>query len=314
MAFRRKLFHAVVAFASTPALVRAQVPHSPCPAAIAAAEAQMHIPDAFLSAMGQVESGRPDPGNGQTKDSQFKGAAKGAAKDPSAARTPWPWTINAMGQGHFYASKAEAVAAARQFLASGVQSIDVGCLQINLFYHPAAFASLDQAFDPQANADFAARMLLGLFQQTGSWPRAAAAYHSMTPALGQLYERKVLDAWAAPDPRLPYRAADASSDGTIGAQALPAAERVATSAVARPRLALTATEPIAAAPPPVAARARGMELPVSPGAMRATSPGANPVSNARTLALYRAFPVRLAFQPPPVRRVITPKSSLPRIR
>ena len=219
-----------------------------------------------------------------------------------------------MGQGHFYASKAEAVAAARQFLASGVQSIDVGCLQINLFYHPAAFASLDQAFDPQANADFAARMLLGLFQQTGSWPRAAAAYHSMTPALGQLYERKVLDAWAAPDPRLPYRAADASSDGTIGAQALPAAERVATSAVARPRLALTATEPIAAAPPPVAARARGMELPVSPGAMRATSPGANPVSNARTLALYRAFPVRLAFQPPPVRRVITPKSSLPRIR
>ncbi len=72
---------------------------------------------------------------------------------------PWPWTINVAGQGFFFPTKALAVTAVRELLASGVQSIDVGCLQVNLMFHPAAFASLEQAFDPMANARYAARFL-----------------------------------------------------------------------------------------------------------------------------------------------------------
>ena len=79
--------------------------------------------------------------------------------------------------------------------ARGVRSIDVGCLQVNLMHHPHAFASLKQAFDPKANVDYAARFLRDLFDQTGSWPQAAARYHSATPALGAAYRRKVLAAW-----------------------------------------------------------------------------------------------------------------------
>ena len=30
--------------------------------------------------------------------------------------------------------------------------IDVGCFQVDLFYHPYAFTSLEEAFDPDANA------------------------------------------------------------------------------------------------------------------------------------------------------------------
>jgi hypothetical protein len=104
---------------------------------------------------------------------------------------PWPWTINAEGEGHYYATKAEAVAAARAMQARGVRSMDVGCMQVNLMHHPNAFTSLDQAFDPRTNAAYAARFLNQLFAQTGDWAKATANYHSATPDIGASYERKV---------------------------------------------------------------------------------------------------------------------------
>ena len=150
-----------------------------CRRATGFAEHVSGVPDQLLDAISRVESGRYDGDSGSMR--------------------AWPWTINAEGVGHFYASKPEAIAAALQFRDRGIQSIDVGCMQVNLMYHPDAFASLDQAFDPQANATYAARLLTQLFQQTGSWPHAAAAYHSQTPQLGNDYQRKVLEAWAEPE-------------------------------------------------------------------------------------------------------------------
>ena len=58
-------------------------------------------------------------------------------------------------------------------------------------YHPNAFALLDQAFDPVANANYAARFLTELYGQTHSWNQATARYHSATPELGADYQRKV---------------------------------------------------------------------------------------------------------------------------
>jgi hypothetical protein len=146
-----------------------------CQSAIRATERATRIPAQLLGAIGLVESGRPDP----------------------AARSvlPWPWTINVGGQGHFFASKADAITAVQTLLAGGTRSIDVGCMQVNLLYHPDAFASLDLAFDPQANVAYAARFLGQLYGQTRNWPVAAAAYHSQTPELGADYERRVLAAW-----------------------------------------------------------------------------------------------------------------------
>ena len=94
-------------------------------------------------------------------------------RDPvTGAVHPWPWTVNAEGQGFFYDTKAEAVAAVRAMQARGIRSIDVGCGQINLMHHPDAFPSLEVAFDPQANAAYAARFLKELFAQTGDWNKA----------------------------------------------------------------------------------------------------------------------------------------------
>ncbi len=145
-------------------------PSARCRKAIAAAEHRSGIPDHLLAAIGHVESGR---------------------KDAQGNISPWPWSINVEGTDHVYDTEAQAIAAVTAFQARGVRSIDVGCLQVNLMYHPDAFASLEAAFDPVTNANYGAKFLSELFAQSGSWQRATALYHSATPELGASYEQKV---------------------------------------------------------------------------------------------------------------------------
>ena len=148
-----------------------------CRAAIVTAERSFAIPAGLLGAIGQVESGRRDPATG--------------------AFLPWPWTVDADGDGHFYPTKAAAIEAVHAFQAAGIRSIDVGCMQVNLLHHPDAFATLDEAFDPPTNAAYAAQFLRQLYASTRSWAEAAAFYHSTTPALAYPYERAVMAAWPA---------------------------------------------------------------------------------------------------------------------
>jgi hypothetical protein len=146
-----------------------------CGAASHTVQRDAKLPPRLLDAIGIVETGRVDP--------------------IRRVVAPWPWSINANGEGHFYDSKTEAVAAARAFLAAGTDSIDVGCMQINLRDHPDAFVSLDQAFDPLSNTAYAGRFLWQLFARTGAWPKAAAAYHSQTPGIGEPYGARVMALW-----------------------------------------------------------------------------------------------------------------------
>jgi hypothetical protein len=129
----------------------------------------------MLAAIGQVESGRPDPQAGRVR--------------------PWPWTIDANGVGQFFVTKAQAVSAVAALQAQGVRSIDVGCMQVNLMHHPDAFTSLGQAFDPASNTAYAVRFLNTLYRHTGSWSKSIAAYHSETPQIADDYQRRVLATW-----------------------------------------------------------------------------------------------------------------------
>lgn len=146
-----------------------------CEAAITAVEKSVALPPLLLRAIGLVESGRADPRTSRV--------------------TPWPWSINIAGQDRVFETKAAAIAAVQAAQAAGTQSIDVGCMQVNLMYHPAAFATLDAAFDPRANVVYAAGFLGLLYAQTGDWRRAAAAYHSQTPALSEPYAQRVIASW-----------------------------------------------------------------------------------------------------------------------
>ena len=91
----------------------------------------------------------------------------------------------------FFDSKAEAITAVRSLQASGVRSIDVGCMQVNLMHHPDAFASLDEAFDPMRNALYAGRFLGSLYQRSSNWIVAAGWYHSATTELAADYIKRV---------------------------------------------------------------------------------------------------------------------------
>ena len=196
---------------ATPALAE---PGRLCRAAIQAAEREAGIPAHLLMAIGRVESGRRDPDTG--------------------AFHPWPWAINAEGRGHFFPTKAAAIAGVQELQARGVRSIDVGCMQVNLRHHPDAFPNLDAAFDPLTNARYAARFLGELNSTRNDWSRAAGAYHSQTPEFGEPYRARVMAAWAEeqgrphPPVALPPPQAFAAAPGGGGAFLSNGAERAAT--------------------------------------------------------------------------------------
>ena len=170
----------------TPAAIRQPPapldPGAQCRAAIQAVERDQRVAPGLLLAIGRVESGRADP---------------------RAGLTPWPWTINAEGQGRHFESKEEAIAAVQELQGRGVRIIDVGCMQVNLFHHPQAFATLEEAFDPAVNTRYAAQFLKRLYATRGNdWEIAAANYHSATPERGEAYRLKVLAQWPAMAARL----------------------------------------------------------------------------------------------------------------
>src|SRR3954447_10833495 len=150
-----------------------------CMPGLMAAEREFTLPAKLLHTIAIVETGRPDPATGRV--------------------TPWPWTINVGGVGHFFETKTAAIEAVRELQATGVHSIDVGCMQINLMHHPNAFASLEEAFDPRSNTRYGARFLSALHGETRSWPQAAAAYHSRTQDLGAAYATRVMAIWPLAD-------------------------------------------------------------------------------------------------------------------
>jgi hypothetical protein len=156
---------------------------SSCERAGVAAEQAAGLPPGLLVAIGQVESGHRDPLLGRV--------------------IPWPWTIDVAGKGQWFETKDDAIRAVRAALDAGVRSIDAGCFQINLLHHPAAFTDLDQAFDPGANATYAARFLTELFARTGSWNGAVEAYHSSDPTLGFAYRQQVFAALLTQAPIAP---------------------------------------------------------------------------------------------------------------
>ena len=224
------------------------------------------MPDQLMAAIGHVESGRRD--------------AQGVVH-------PWPWTINAEGAGQMFDTKAEAIAAVRALQAKGVQSIDVGCMQVNLMFHPTAFASLDQAFDPVANANYAARFLSDLYAQTHSWTQATALYHSATPELGADYQRKV----AAVLPEELQRSRD--SPGNVWSNNVWTQNVWNTGAGARPATPAV-TRPGAVPPVNTAVNQSGGAFMLSNNADAARVLPASPSTVGRGLAAYRAAPIPVA--------------------
>lgn len=139
-----------------------------CERAIVSGAGQAGIPASILGAISLTETGRYVGGR----------------------LRPWPWAINREGQSFWFATRDEALAFARESLAAGRTSFDVGCFQINYRWHGRGFASLEAMFDQQQGGLYAARFLRDLYGELGSWSAAAGAYHSRTPEFAEIYRAR----------------------------------------------------------------------------------------------------------------------------
>ena len=194
-----------------------------CYGAIERASRTLNVPADVMLAISLTETGRKMKGNYR----------------------PWPWTVNMEGKGFWFDTRAEALAFVKRRYAQGARSFDVGCFQINYKWHGQNFKSIEDMFDPQINASYAAKFLGDLFRETGSWTRAAGAYHSRTPEFATRY--------AARFDR--YRAR------ITGRGDLPVFEGVGSEAL---QVAATA-EPVAAAEPAPARQRKAFEPIVTVG-------------------------------------------------
>ena len=138
-------------------------------------EIQEGIPKLLLTAVTFTETGRRGPLGRQVMS--------------------WPWTLHAQGKSLHFDTKAKAATAVRALMAQGVKSIDVGCMQINLRYHPQAFTSVEEALDPRANLAYGVAYLKTLKTRHKGWPAAIQNYHSTNQAVNQRYRRKVFSIW-----------------------------------------------------------------------------------------------------------------------
>ncbi|MCC8938233.1 transglycosylase SLT domain-containing protein [Bradyrhizobium sp. Arg68] len=89
-----------------------------------------------------------------------------------------PYALGAEGQTVFAKDIDDAIANFEAMRRRGTKLIDLGCMQINHYYHGDKFASVKAMFDPARNVDYAARFLKELKQREGSWTMAVARYNA----------------------------------------------------------------------------------------------------------------------------------------
>lgn len=123
-----------------------------CEQEMVAAARQYHVPLGVLYAVGLTETGRRN--------------------------SLYPYALNIEGAAEFPPSAAAAKADVLKARKQGKKLIDIGCMQINQYYHGSKFTSLDQMLQPRANVRYAARFLKELRQRQGSWTMAVARYHA----------------------------------------------------------------------------------------------------------------------------------------
>ncbi len=264
---RRRVRSAVAAFlifATAPGAPARASGADPCREAIASVEPGSGLPPGLLEAIALVESGRPDPRGGVS---------------------PWPWASNAAGTGRFHATRAEAVGAVAALRAQGVRSVDVGCMQVNLHHHPAAFASLEDAFDPLANVRYAAGFLAELHRRAGGdWARAIGWYHSTTPNRAAAYRARVLAGFESPPGASPPAGGVVVHRPQAFALPAPSAAWWAPASLPAPALAARLPTPALVVPRPAAVESGRMSpearlaVPFQPAPARAASREAAPAA------------------------------------
>lgn len=146
------------------------------PAGYRQVAAEYEIPEQLFYAVALTESGRQVPGS------------KGAH--------PWPWTLNIRGEAHFFNGRRAAETALQRALVEGIESIDVGLMQVNWRYHQVRLGSAQGALDPYRNLRVGARILSECHRDRADWWAAVGCYHApANPDRAARYQARVREHW-----------------------------------------------------------------------------------------------------------------------
>lgn len=89
-----------------------------------------------------------------------------------------PYTLYIEGKDYISNNLQDALKLFRAANARGVQLIDIGCMQVNYYWHKEEFNNLEEMFNPRLNVEQAARFLQELRKRHGSWTMALARYNA----------------------------------------------------------------------------------------------------------------------------------------
>lgn len=129
------------------------------------AEKEFNIPKGVLMAVSLVESG----GGG----------------------TPSPFIMNVRGRVVIPRTEAEAATYLRDNKGNLRGSVYAGCMQLSLAHHKQAFRPVEKIVNPEANVRYAAKYLVDLRRETGSWAAAVTRYNGSSGAKAAAYQCKI---------------------------------------------------------------------------------------------------------------------------
>ncbi|MAI02356.1 MAG: hypothetical protein CMP40_00815 [Rickettsiales bacterium] len=145
-----------------------------CKNEIRKTEERLNIPKNLLLSIALTESGKKINGN----------------------FIPWPWTINTKGKGQFFKNKNQVIAKVKNNLKNKKNNFDVGCMQINYYYHGSKFMNIEEMLDPSKNVLYSGKFIIQLKNKHKNWKEAISRYHSNTPWRKEMYFSKVMNNWA----------------------------------------------------------------------------------------------------------------------
>ena len=90
----------------------------------------------------------------------------------------YPWALNVEGKAVFPENSAQALQAFAEARRQGKTLIDVGCMQINQYFHGENFSSVEDMLNPRRNVEYAAKFLRNLHDRHETWTMAVARYHA----------------------------------------------------------------------------------------------------------------------------------------
>ena len=109
---------------------------------------------------------------------------------------PWPWSINVKGKGYFLKNKIQLISLAKNNLKKKNKNFDLGCMQINYYYHGHKFKDIAEIINPKINVTWAGKFLINLKEKHKTWDEAISRYHSNTKWRKKQYLAKVMNNWA----------------------------------------------------------------------------------------------------------------------